>query len=71
MASGVEVEREKAVSLAKIASASLLAHASEEIRSRIGAQEAEIVYLQNAVKLAELRKKAAELNVTLPATDTE
>ena len=71
MASGVEVEREKAVSLAKIASASLLAHASEEIRSRIGAQEAEIVYLQNAVKLAELRQQAAELNVTLPATDTE
>ena len=57
MASGIEVEREKATALAKLASAAFLSHASTELRQRIGEQEAKILFLQNELKIAELKKK--------------
>ncbi len=60
MSEGLEVEKQKAEALGKLASAAFLAHAPIELRTKIGQQEAELVLLTNEVKLASLKRKLSE-----------
>ena len=57
MSASVDLEREKASSLSRLASAAYLAYAPQELKEKIGEQEARIILLQNEVKLAELKNK--------------
>ncbi len=60
MAAGLDVEREKAAALSRIASAAHLSYAPADVRERIGQQEAEIVMLQNELRIAELKRQISK-----------
>jgi hypothetical protein len=57
MQAGLEVERDKAAALSRIATAATITHAPLELRQRIGEQEAEIALLENELRIAVLKKR--------------
>ena len=57
MQAGLEVERDKAAALSRMATAAILAHAPLELRQKIGEQEGQISLLENEIRIAALKKR--------------